>query len=566
MREVHHQLSMIKSWFIGFTALMIGLAIIGAFRAYSPIPMGDSWDGNFAIYLKTINGDWSAWWAQHNEHRIVLSKIIFWINNRYLGGSNAFLIAINFACITASVYLFWKILREVIGAKKFTNIEICCGLAITSWLFLWCQQENFLWEFQNQFILAQLLPLGALFWLYRSEKSKRDFLIACIFGTASAVSMANGILALPLMTVYAALTKQPLKRIVTLAILSICILAAYLHDYKSPTHHSTLIQALEQQPFKLIQYFLYYLGSPFRYLFHIKFLALTAGIIMVGVTIFTGIRALLQKNNLLLCLALFNSYIMASALGTASGRVIFGVDQAFASRYTTPSLMAWAVLFLAFLPSFLPEFNKLKFDRNHKKNIVFLAISALLMLGVQLKTLGSHTQSLWMRKVSGLALAIQVNDEKQILEIAGPSEATLAIAKPAADLHIGFFGDYPFKDLSSLINAYTSPKPDANCSVKINAIKFLPSDTKFLRIEGEILNSKKQAIPDRLTIVDHNHQIIGFALTRKMPSFSSSENNFMSDHEFIGYFLNRDNNQAINIETNDGICQLTTPFKTNTSN
>lgn len=560
-QELHtFGLSKIKPWFIGFTGLMVGLAIIGAFRAYSPIPMGDSWEGNISFYLNALNGNWGTWWAQHNEHRIVLSKILFWVNNQYFGGSNVFLIAVNFSLITISTYLFWRILRNISETKHPSDNEICCGLFLTSWLFLWCQQENLLWEFQNQFILAQLLPLAALFWLYKSNGSNRNFILACIFGIASAVSMANGILALPLMVVYSALTKQSIRRTIFLSLLATSILALYLYHYQSPSQHSTLLQSLQKQPLELLQYFLYYLGSPFRYLFHLKFLALIAGIFMVGASIYMGIRALVQKNELLLFLTLFNSYVIASALGTASGRVIFGVDQAFASRYTTPALMAWAVLFLAFLPSILKLLRHTCFNRSSKRNIAFLALAALLMLGVQLKTLGSHAQSHWMREVAALALAMQVNDEKQIQEVAGPSKAILQIAKPAANLHIGFFSNYPFKDLLSELNTSSTTIPSTNCTGAITAIRALPNDDQFLRIEGEISTPDSKIFPELLIIVDGNHQKIGFALTQdsssSIPSFKKS---LGANNQFIGYFLNPGNHQSIEIQADNSQCHLIAP-------
>ena len=560
-QELHAPgLSKIKPWFIGFAVLMVGLAIIGAFRAYSPIPMGDSWDGNIAFYLSTLNGNWSAWWAQHNEHRIVLSKIFFWINNYYFGGSNAFLVMVNFTCITASAYLFWRILRNITGTQKPSDEEICCGFFMTGWLFLWCQQENLLWEFQNQFILAQLLPLVALFWLYKSRSSKRNFFIACIFGIASAVSMANGILALPLMVVYSVLAKQSARRTTFLSLLAASLVTLYLYHYQSPPHHSTLLQSLQKQPLELLQYFLYYLGSPFRYIFHIKFLALIAGFFMVGASTFMGVRALVQKNELLLFLMLFNSYVIASALGTASGRVIFGVDQAFASRYTTPALMAWAVLFLAFLPSILKLLRHTCFNRSSKRNIAFLILAALLMLGVQLKTLGSHAQSHWMRNIAALALAMQVNDEKQILEIAGPSKIILEIAKPAANLHIGFFGNYPFKDLLSELNTPSTIKPITKCAGEITAVRVLPNDDQFLRVEGEIPIPNNQTFPGLLNIVDSNNQKIGFALT-KDPSSStlSFKKNLGTHYQFIGYFLKRSNHKPIEIQANNGLCHFIAP-------
>ena len=53
-----------------FAVVMTVLAVIGAIRMYSPIPHWDMWDGTLQFYLDTQDGIASAWWRQHNEHRV----------------------------------------------------------------------------------------------------------------------------------------------------------------------------------------------------------------------------------------------------------------------------------------------------------------------------------------------------------------------------------------------------------------------------------------------------------------------------------------------------------------
>lgn len=548
----------VKPWFIAFAILMIGMAIIGAFRSYSPIPVGDSWEGNFGFYLKIKNGDWGAWWAQHNEHRIVVSKIFFWLNNQFLGGGNAALIAVNLTCIAASALLYWKILRSITGTEKPLDGEICCGLFLTGWLFLWTQQENILWEFQNQFILAQLLPLAAFFWLSQSKSSTRNFCLACIFGLASAGSMANGILVLPLMTVYIVLDRQRLHRIICVGGLAIAMLILYFHNFKSPSHHSTLTQSLQQHPVALIQYFLYYLGSPFKYLFHIKFLATISGIVLILASGWVGLKALRRNNSLLLGLAFFNLYIIATAFGTAGGRLIFGTEHAFASRYTTPTLMAWACLFLCFLPEILKKLNRIYFDRSHKVNIAIIAIIALVMLGLQMRALAVHAESLWMRKVSALALAMEVKDTKQIKEIIDPSEEMLKISEAVKNLNIGYTNTSSFNNLSAQLNTTSQIKPTSKCDGKIISLLPLVDDPQYLRIEGNITGTNKLETSELLQILNSYHEIIGFAIASKTPLWIDSlgsQSNY--SNKFIGYLLkNRITNSSIDLQDANGGCHL----------
>lgn len=556
--KIHNNsLGKIKPWFIAFTGLMVGLAIVGAFRSYSPIPMGDSWEGNFGFYVKIKNGNWGAWWAQHNEHRIVLSRIFFWLNNQFLGGSNAALIAVNYACVASGTLLYWRILRNIVGTKKPHADEICCGLFLTGWLFLWCQQENLLWEFQNQFILAQLLPLASFFWLYKSKNSTLYFYLACLLGMASGVTMANGILTLPLMTIYALLDRQRLYRVICLGGLAIFMLALYFQNFQSPSHHSTLSQSFQQQPWALIQYSLYYLGSPFKYLFHVKFLATISGIVLILASGLIGIKSLRDRNSLLLSLAFFNFYIISTAFGTAGGRLILGTEHAFASRYTTPALMAWACLFLSFLPEILKKLNHIYFDRSHKVNIAIAAVLALVMLGLQMRALGANTEALWMRKVAALALSMQVNDQNQIQEIVSPSVDILKVSKAAIDLNIGYLGAPPFKDLSTQLNTASSINSTSNCVGKITALTPLNDDTQYLRIEGEITATNNSSVSELLQILNSQHEIIGFALTKKPPQWLESfGKQSISSTKFTGYFLRQQTNSSISLQDTNGQCHL----------
>jgi hypothetical protein len=165
-----------------------------------------------------------------------------------------------------------------------------------------------------------------------------------------------------------------------------------------------------------------------------------------------------------------------------------------------------------------------------------------------------------MRDVAALALAMQVNDEKQIQEIAGPSKLILEIAKPAANLHVGFFGNYKFKDLLSELNTPSTIKLITKCAGEIIAIRALPGDDQFLRVEGEISIPNNQVFPGLLNIVDNNHQKIGFALTKDLSSSTLSfKKDLGANYQFIGYFLKRGNDQPIEIQANTGLCHFVAP-------
>jgi len=197
-------------------------------RLISPIPFSDMWDGYLQFYMSIQDGHIAEWWAQHNEHRILISRLLFWVDLAWFNGQNWFLILINYVLAGLSAFTFWQLLKIRSQDTQDHHARILIGLFLTAWMFLWTQNDNFTWGFQSQFLLAQLLPLCAFYYLYQSIAAQypsfRHFMMACAFGVASVGAMANGVLALPLMVLYAILTRQSLARIGVLVLLSITML------------------------------------------------------------------------------------------------------------------------------------------------------------------------------------------------------------------------------------------------------------------------------------------------------------------------------------------------------
>ena len=111
MREKTHSTSYFGIGMGLFACCMATLAIIGGIKGYSSIPYWDMWDSTVNFNIRLAQGDYSVWWAQHNEHRIVLSKILFWMDQYFFGGLSTFLIITNYLLVLALVYLFWRIIQ-----------------------------------------------------------------------------------------------------------------------------------------------------------------------------------------------------------------------------------------------------------------------------------------------------------------------------------------------------------------------------------------------------------------------------------------------------------------------
>lgn len=500
-----------------FAVAMAVLAAIGAVRNFSPVPHWDMWDGTLGFYIDAQDGIASAWWRQHNEHRVLLSRILFWLDYRFFSGIGIFLILMNYVIVAAGVWVFWIVLRDTENGGRSVQSRRALALFIAGALLFWSQDNNLTWGFQSQFFLAQLLPMCALLWLGRSIQhgdNSRDFAIACFFGVLSTGTMANGVLALPLMFLYALLLRINLRRIALLAVLTALCLTAYFATYVSPPAHGHLSEALRDQPLHLLAYTMAYLGSPFYYMvgkgtFGGAVAALAGSALALG-SAWVSLRLVRNARQAPISMALliFILYIGGTAFGTAGGRLIFGLQSAVSSRYTTPALMAWS----AFIVVLYLNTNLWRDMRSARRGGMILGIAAVLMLGYQVKAIRYMGQMQHYRAIAALALELGVRDGDYIGQIYPDPVLPLKLARVAAERGLTVFGKFPYLNLKEKMGNAVAPDAFRACKGGLEDAVALPNAPGYLRIAGWVFDEKSGSSPKLLKIVE-NDTIIGYAIS-----------------------------------------------------
>lgn len=500
-----------KLFFLAALVFVV-LAIIGGIRAYSPVPFWDMWDGYLGFFSKVISGDMSAWWAQHNEHRIVLARVFFWLDLTLFAGQGWFLIVVNYLLQSIVCMLYWNIWKESRSDK-----HQWIGYFLIAWLFWWIQKDNLEWGFQSQFILAQLLPLSSLYFLHRSVHAETDlnkwFVLALALGILSVGSMANGVLALPIMAVYSILVRMGWRRITTLSVVSVFAVGAYFYGYVAPSGHGSLGQALSTNPLGLLHYVVVYVGGAFSFGDkHVGLWASTlAGVFLVGSSVLFAFKALARPKDATLPIALlaFILYIGGTALGTAGGRLIFGIDQALESRYMTPSLMAWAALLILYLP----KIYSLRLSVQSKLWVYFVII-LLLMLPKQLESLGSKKNRNFDRQLAALAVELGVKDESQIKHVFPSVPWILDIAEKPIAANWSIFGMAPIKDLREMQgNKLDGQNVTEICMSAIDEVLIINGESQYLKIRGWIFDPVRNKVPEYALLVDAVGAVYGVVLT-----------------------------------------------------
>lgn len=493
---------------------MLSLAILGGYQLYSPVPLYDSWDGIVHFLQQPHFNSLAPWLAQHNEHRPVLSRLLFWLDDRYFDGASYFLIISNYVCVAASVYVFWRIVRRLSGTVQADKGQVAVGLFILAWLFQWMQVENFSWAFQSQFFLAQLLPLCALYSAYLSvaqPQKPRLFWQACALGVLSVGTMANGMLALPLMTVYAVWLRQSWPRVLSLAGLSLVACLLYFSNYITPEGHGSLGHALWHDPLGVIHYVINYLGNPFYYLAGQRklgcIIAALSGVVFIGLVLRSAwsLWRAPVKQPLPIAVLLYVLYLGATALGTAGGREMFGVAQALSSRYTTPTLMAWLAVALLYWPVWRSHLTV-----KHRWLWLLLLILMVLMSRQQSKVLRWQTDTVFQQKVAGLALELNIPDMEQLKAIYPVPLRIWGITQQAFGQQRCFFKRYPFVGLrQQLAKPVSSIMPTMACQGMINQRLPIAGDSRFMSIDGGV---SKLTNADLVRFLNERQQVIGYAM------------------------------------------------------
>lgn len=539
------------------------LAVIGAMRMYTPVPFWDMWDGTLGFYMAISDGANWLWWAQHNEHRIILSRLLFWLDYKFFGGLSVFLLMMNYVFVALAVVLFRLISAERLPDTPHRRIALFLTTCfLIAWLYQWMQHENLAWGFQSQFFLAQLLPLGAFYWLHKSARDHKaygSFLLACLLGFASAGTMANGVLALPLMAVYALITRMRVWQLVVLFALGIGTLALYFQGYQSPGQHVSIIDTLMQQPWQVIHFVLLYLGTPFFNLLGRAdtgaIVAMTSTAFMAMVTLQFLYRSIRSPHNNTLALALVFGivYFAGTALGTATGRVESGVYQAVSFRYATPALMAWACLLLLLLPWLWQQGQ-----RYPRRCIAILVFMVGPMLSSQWEATKPQYQLVFDREQAGLALTLGIRDEAQIQHVFMMTPGLMRRAEAAEARKLGMFSVSPWRDLKDALGDTVSDIILPQCTGHLDVVSLLGPDDDHIAVQGWLFNLQQRQIPKLITLTDTAGVIKGYALTgqpRSDVAYAVDGKAYLAG--FRGYIPREFAGEPISLIGDTAPCQLT---------
>lgn len=404
-----NQVSTLKAYFI----LFITLPLVGVLINYSPIPEADFWSIYERVY-ELSHYNLSSLWVQHNEHRVVITYLFAFLDNKYFGGSfylMYFLIPLTFGL---SGLLFYRIFFNKYQKNLHNTISFGFLLCL---LFFWSQKPNFIFPFHISIVWVNLFTLGGLYLydIYSQKKKFKYLIFSIVISSFAMISIVSGVLALPLVSILA-LTKKRIKDFTILILLSTFFIYAYFNDFQIIKSHSHFYDLKIKNLLDIYLYFFGYLGSIFSFLVGKGHFGLIISIIFGHLFLILCVYQFInfKISNTDNYLIIFLIFILFSALLTAFGRFEDGIQHAISSRYTTNSIYGWATLFILYYKNIRIYFYK---NTNHLSITPLLVSLLLLMIIVQLKALqfDYSSKKIVQRSQELIALTLNVDyDQKRI--------------------------------------------------------------------------------------------------------------------------------------------------------
>jgi len=328
---------------IAVLALLCALTL--TVRTYIPCPFWDEWAEVNAVANGAGLSSFGWLWSEHNEHRLLITRLFMLLDMRFFDGRNASLFIETYLFQIAAWAAVCFAVERFTHFPRFlrTTLEGLFGFS----LFHLNQAENLTWAFQVSFILPFSLATISLLAIAFFERLSRPLLVAVTLGFApliAALNLSGGFLIGPVSIGFAVLRRIPMRYVAVISAIFAATAAAYLTGYKASDPNHKPIQVLSHGK-EIFIYLLTYLGASWtRLLPHKERLIAAISLLGLGVLIASAARSRNRTSPLEWFCVAECALVITVAILTALARLQFGVGQAYAGRYQTPAMLYWASL------------------------------------------------------------------------------------------------------------------------------------------------------------------------------------------------------------------------------
>lgn len=506
LRRINTRVLILSSLGLMHLALLIRRMVTD----YSGALFWDEWDARLAMNVPLQNLNWSLFWEQHNEHRIVFSKILFYLDFAWFNGSNFPLLVINVILALLVVLTMYKVLKLHNDKAQIQDMipQVYC---FTLFSLSILQIENFSWGFQSQFYLSILFPLLSFLFYVRYVMQGYRILMICsyLFCVFSIGTMASGNFAIVIILLSSIFLKRPIREVFLHFLITLVLFGLYFKGYSSK--HTSPVDTLIQHTDFILQYALVYFASPINKLTNIQNRTFSVAVVVVLFLFLVKKVCNMygsEKYNWTAFVGLMIfSYSIMVAVASAGGRFDFGLDQATASRYTTISLIGWFGALLIIMQ---------KREMNGKEyKVGWLSISLLItviFIPFQVANSGSTSDVKYNRDFASIVLLQDMQDDDTSMYLYPSSSRLKDLSQSLIQDQKTIFNSN-FKKRFTINGDFSTELINVpDCLGFIDSMR-PTSDLRGYVLSGWVTKLGKEEIDLDLIATNRSNQVIGVGLT-----------------------------------------------------
>ncbi|MBQ0819620.1 hypothetical protein KBI52_05225 [Microvirga sp. HBU67558] len=436
----------------------------------------------------------SGYFIQHNEHRIVLARIIYTIDAEFFRMSYRFsMVFVALFQIGTGATFVWMIALDKRLTSRMKALFTVAAVFLTFW---WYQYENFAWPFQTQYTGLVCFYVASFAVFARSPNSWGHAIVSVVLMAIAVLCIATGILSAFILIAlcFVARPRWQIAAFVTFAILAIT--GMYFWGFQPGPKPAESVHSLA----RIFLYSVYYLGSPLQSCLSWTGLEnLTAAglmgllvLIMSASSLIVLIRRRFRLDEMDLFAGAVIVVTLAATLLTAIGRNYFGYEQAAASRYGTIVFPIYLSIALVLTREF----------RIMAWTAVFIIVFTA---ATQARYLNDAQEAKYSKQQGLTAMLAEVNDEEMLGHLFPLPDRVLLEAARLKRLRLNIFseewphwlaGKLPFE-----------PRADAACQGTFDATAPLASGG---RAWGWAWNTETTSLPTYIVLLDEKDTVIGF--------------------------------------------------------
>ncbi len=336
--------------------------VAAIFRLHVVLPVWDEWmTVSDAQSVRAGTYGWAELTRQYNEHRLLVPRLFFIVDNLLFDMSDRFNLAVMFLFQAVNAAVLIRLMMRLVADRVWRLLLAGFVLLV---LFSLRQEQNFTFGFQLQFIgvftfgvLAITTYVDALDRLGVLQPGSEPrpgawmrLAVAGLLCAASTYTMANGVTAGFTLLVLALALRAPWRVVLPTLVFSAVLAGLYFQGLDQGGMRLPLSEALADPlayPRFLAGLLGNLLGSDIDFDTALGAVGL-AGFAAAGLGVAIG-RTRHPASVALLAVA---GFMAASACATTYGRIGVGILQAFEGRYVEPAAIFWCALLLFWFPVF----------------------------------------------------------------------------------------------------------------------------------------------------------------------------------------------------------------------